>query len=98
MCICIPIVYNCYQNMEQQHTTTAKVVCIISLCAGIIAAVFSFLTRQPATAILLGAAAAVIGIVALLLGRKNIDDMQMATAGLFMAIVSCIVGLWQIYS
>lgn len=84
--------------MEQQHTTTAKVACIVSLCAGIIAAVFSFATRQPATAITLGAIAAGIGIVALLLGRKNINDMQMATAGIFMSIVSCIVGLWQMYS
>lgn len=84
--------------MEQHTTTSTRIACIVSLCAGVLAAIYSFATKNPATAIVLGIIAAVIGVIALLMARKNTDDMQLATAGIFMSVVSCIVSLWQMYN
>ncbi|ASZ10248.1 DUF308 domain-containing protein [Chitinophaga pendula] len=82
----------------QSHISTSKVACIVSLIAGILAAVFAFATKTtPHYSVMLGGAAAFVGIISLVLARKSTDDMQLATAGLFMSIVSCIVGLWQLY-
>lgn len=81
----------------QSHISTSKVACIVSLIAGILAAIFAFATKTPQYSVMLGGAAAFVGIISLVLARKSTDDMQLATAGLFMAIVSCIVGLWQLY-
>lgn len=74
-----------------------KLSCIASLCIGVMAAVFAFTTKNPANAIIAGAVAAAIGIISLIIGRKSTDDMQLAVAGIFMSIVSCLVGLWQQY-
>jgi uncharacterized protein YacL len=82
----------------QHHIATTKIAGFIGLGAGVIAAIISFLTKNPSTAILLGCIGAVIGIICMWKSRKNIDDMQLATAGLFMAVVSVVVGLWLIYS
>lgn len=84
----------------QQHTTSTptKIACFVSLFAGVFAAIYSFAARTPNTALTFGIAAIVIGAFSVLKARKNIDDMQVATAGIFMAVVSVAVALWQMYS
>ena len=82
---------------QQHHIATTKIAGFIGLGVGVIAAIISFLTKTPSSAVTLGGIAAGIGIVCLWMSRKNIDDMQLATAGLFMAVVSLMVGLWMIY-
>ena len=83
---------------QHHHVAATKIAGFIGMGAGIVAAILSFLTKNPTTAIVLGAIGAVISIVCLWKSRKNIDDMQLAAAGLFMAVVSVVVGLWLIYS
>ncbi|MET6999340.1 hypothetical protein [Chitinophaga defluvii] len=82
----------------QQQTTLARVACIASLCVGILAAIFSFVAKSAAAITVFGALALGLGIVSLIMGRKSIDDMQMATAGIFMAIVACLMGIWHLYN
>ncbi|MCW3462536.1 hypothetical protein [Chitinophaga nivalis] len=82
----------------QHSTTLTKVACIASLVIGVLSAVFAFSTKIPVYAVTAGAIATVIGLVSLYIGRKNIDDMQLATAGIFMSVVSCLIGLWQLYN
>ncbi|CAL1521219.1 hypothetical protein [Chitinophaga sp. MM2321] len=82
----------------QHSTTLTKTACISALIIGVLAAAFAFSTKTPSYAVTAGAVATVIGLVSLYMGRKNIDDMQLAAAGVFMAVVSCLVGLWQIYN
>lgn len=82
----------------QHSTTLTKTACIAALIIGVLSAAFAFTTKTPAYAVTSGAVAAIIGLVSLYIGRKNIDDMQLAAAGIFMAVVACLVGLWQIYS
>ncbi|GEP92962.1 hypothetical protein SAMN05660909_04924 [Chitinophaga terrae (ex Kim and Jung 2007)] len=82
----------------QHSTTLTKTACFLALFIGILAAAFAFVTKTPSYAVAAGAVAAVIGLISLFLGRKNIDDMQLAAAGIFMAVVACLVGLWQIYN
>ena len=83
---------------HEHHVATTKIAGFIGLGAGIVAAIISFLTKTPSTAIILGSIAAVIGIVCLWMARKNIDDMQLAAGGIFMAVVSLVIGLWLTYS
>lgn len=82
----------------QHSTTLTKTACIAALVIGVLSATFAFATKTPVYAVTSGAVAGVIGLVSLYIGRKNIDDMQLAAAGIFMAVVACLVGLWQIYS
>ncbi|MVT07020.1 hypothetical protein [Chitinophaga tropicalis] len=85
----------------QQHTTSStstKIVCFISMFAGIFAAVYAFVAKTPSTALVLGIAAIIMGGLSVLKARRNIDDMQVATAGIFMAVVACAVALWQMYN
>lgn len=82
----------------QHSTTLTKTACFFALAIGVLAAAFAFITKTPSYAVAGGALAIVVGLVSLFLGRKNIDDMQLAAAGLFMAAVACAVGLWQIYN
>ncbi len=56
------------------------------------------LLRKRIPAFVFGALALGLGIVSLIMGRKSIDDMQMATAGNFMAIVACLMGIWHLYN
>jgi drug/metabolite transporter (DMT)-like permease len=83
----------------QQHTTSTstKIVCFVSMFAGIFAAVFAFVSRNPSTALVLGIAAIIIGGLSVVKAHRNIDDTQVATAGIFMAVVACAVALWQMY-
>jgi FtsH-binding integral membrane protein len=84
----------------QQHTTSTptKIACFVSMFAGIFAAVYAFIARNPTTALVLGIAAIVLGGLSVLKAHKNIDDTQVATAGIFMAVVACAVALWQMYN
>jgi bacteriorhodopsin len=82
----------------QHSTTLTKTACVSALIIGVLAAAFAFSTKTPGYAVTAGAVAAFVGLVSLYIGRKSIDDMQLAAAGIFMAIVSCLVGLWQIYN
>lgn len=84
----------------QQHTTSTpiKIACFVSMFAGIFAAVYAFVARNPSTALVLGIAAIVIGGLSVIKAHKNIDDTQVATAGIFMAVVACAVALWQMYN
>ncbi|QHS61555.1 hypothetical protein [Chitinophaga agri] len=84
----------------QQHTTSTptKIACFVSMFAGIFAAVYAFVARNPSTALVLGIAAIVIGGLSVVKAHKNIDDTQVATAGIFMAVVACAVALWQMYN
>ena len=84
----------------QQHTTSTptKIACFVSMFAGIFAAVYAFIARNPTTALVLGIAAIVLGGLSVIKAHKNIDDTQVATAGIFMAVVACAVALWQMYN
>ncbi|PWV54008.1 hypothetical protein [Chitinophaga sp. S165] len=84
----------------QQHTTSTptKIACFVSMFAGIFAAVYAFVARNPTTALVLGIAAIVVGGLSVIKAHKNIDDTQVATAGIFMAVVACAVALWQMYN
>ena len=83
---------------HEHHVATTKIAGFIGLGAGVVAALISFITKSPNTSVILGSIAAGIGIVCLWMSRKNIDDMQLATAGLFMAVVSLVIGLWIQYN
>ncbi|WP_217604791.1 hypothetical protein [Chitinophaga sp. GbtcB8] len=78
---------------QQHHIATTKIAGFIGMAAGVIAALISFLTKAPGIAVTLGGIATVIGVISLWMSRKNTDDMQLATAGLFMAVVSLVIGL-----
>jgi hypothetical protein len=85
----------------QQHTTSStstKVACFVSLFAGLASAVYAFVARNPETGIVFAIAAILMGGLSDIKARKNIDDMQVATAGIFMAFVALAVSLWQIYN
>jgi hypothetical protein len=85
----------------QQHTTSStstKVACYISLFAGVSSAVYAFVARNPETGLVFAIAAIIMGGLSDIKARKNIDDMQVATAGVFMAFVALAVTLWQIYN
>lgn len=83
----------------QQHTTSTptKIACFVSMFAGIFAAVYSFVSKNHNTALVLGIAAIVLGGLSVLKAHRNIDDTQVATAGIFMAVVACAVSLWNMY-
>lgn len=84
----------------QQHTTSTptKIACFVSMFAGIFSAVYAFVARNPGTALVFGVAAIIIGGLSIVKAHKNIDDTQVATAGVFMAVVACAVALWQMYN
>ncbi|PSL49424.1 hypothetical protein CLV51_101756 [Chitinophaga niastensis] len=82
----------------QHSTALTKTACISALIIGVLSAAFAFSTKTPSYAVTAGAIGALIGLTSLYIGRKNIDDMQLAAAGVFMAVVACLVGLWQIYN
>lgn len=65
--------------------------------AGIFSAIYSFVARHPQTALIISCAAILLGGISIFKARKNIDDTQVATAGVFMAAVACAVSLWQMY-
>ncbi|RAJ85364.1 hypothetical protein CLV59_10265 [Chitinophaga dinghuensis] len=82
----------------QHSTTLTKTACIGSLVLGVLSAAFAFITKTPLDGVILSAIALVVGFTSLYIGRKNIEDMQLATAGIFFAVVGCLIGLWQIYN
>ena len=85
----------------QQHTTSStstKVACFVSLFAGLASAVYAFVARNPDTGLVFAIAAIVMGGLSDIKARKNIDDMQVATAGICMAVLALAVTLWQMYN
>jgi FtsH-binding integral membrane protein len=84
----------------QQHTTSTptKVACFVSLFAGVFAAIYAYAARTPGTALTFGIIAILIGAFSVVKARRSIDDMQVATAGIFMAVIACVVALWQMYN
>ena len=82
----------------QHSTALTKTACISALIIGVLSAAFAFTTKTPNYAVTAGSVAIVLGLISLFIGRKNIDDMQLAAAGIFMAVVACLVGLWQLYN
>jgi hypothetical protein len=83
----------------QQHTTSTstKVACFVSMFAGVFSAIYAYAAKTPNTALIFGVAAILIGSFSVVKARRNIDDMQVATAGIFMAVVACAVALWQMH-
>ena len=81
----------------QIHFSVPKVSYVGVMILGILAAVYAFVTNNPAHAVVAGAAAAAVGVIALIIGRKSTEDLQMIIAGLFMASLSVLIGLWEIY-
>ncbi|MBO9728902.1 MAG: hypothetical protein J7623_09720 [Chitinophaga sp.] len=84
--------------MQQHSTALTKTACVSALIIGVLSAAFAFTTKTPSYAVTAGSVAIVLGLISLFIGRKNIDDMQLAAAGIFMAVVACLVGLWQLYN
>jgi FtsH-binding integral membrane protein len=87
----------------QQHTTSTptkatKIACFVSLFAGVFSAIYAYAARTPGTALTFGIIAILIGIFSVVKARRSIDDMQVATAGIFMAVIACVVALWQMYN
>ncbi|SEW10172.1 hypothetical protein SAMN05428988_2051 [Chitinophaga sp. YR573] len=85
----------------QQHTTTTrstKILCFVSMFAGVFAAVYAYAAKTPGTALVFGIAAILIGGFSVIKARRSTEDMQVATAGIFMAVVACAVALWQMYN
>ncbi|MVT42548.1 hypothetical protein GO495_18285 [Chitinophaga oryziterrae] len=85
----------------QQHTTTTrstKIACFVSMFAGVFAAIYAYAAKNPGTALVFGIAAILIGGFSVIKARRSTEDMQVATAGIFMAVVACAVALWQMYN
>lgn len=83
----------------QQHTTTStRIACYVSMFAGLFAVVYAYASKKPDTAIIFGVIAVIIGAVSVYRARKNINDMQVGTAGIFMALIACAVAIWQMYN
>lgn len=81
----------------QFNISVPKVSYIGAMCLGILAAVYAFITNNPIHAVIAGAVAATVGVLALVIGRKSTEELQMIIAGLFMASLSVLIGLWEIY-
>lgn len=81
------------------HTTSLpKIAGYISIFIGVLSAAFSFVTNSPEAAMYLGGGAVIACLISGVIARKNIDELQMAVAGLFLSIVGCAVGAWQVYN
>ncbi|WP_133177517.1 hypothetical protein [Chitinophaga parva] len=81
----------------QFHISVPKVSYVVVMILGILAAVYAFITNSPAHAVEVGACVAALGVITLAIGRKTTEELQMIVAGLFMASLSVLIGLWEIY-
>lgn len=79
-------------------TSMPKIAGFTSIFVGVVTAAFAFISKSAEAAIYLGAAGVVICVVSLIIARKSIDELQMAVAGLFLAIVATGTGFWQQYN
>jgi hypothetical protein len=88
------------QDAHYHNAFSIKLACYISLFVGVIAAVFAFISisKNLTEALYVGITAIVIGGVSAVRARRNIDDTQVATAGVILAIVACVVALVQMHS
>lgn len=85
--------------MHQHHPTSLpKIAGFASIFIGVLAAGFAFISKSSEVSIYLGAAAVLCSLVTIVIARKNIDDLQMAVAGLFLSIVATAIGVWQTYN
>lgn len=84
----------------QQHTTSTstKIACFASLFIGVLSAIYSFITKNHEMALYFGIGAVVIGAASAIRARRNIDDTQVAAAGIFMAAVACVVAITQMHN
>lgn len=81
----------------QIHISVPKVSYVGVMILGILAAVYAFITTSPAHAVEVGACVAAVGVLVLAIGRKTTEELQMIIIGLFMASLSVLIGLWEIY-
>lgn len=79
-------------------TSMPKIAGFTSIFVGVVTAAFAFISKSAEAAIYLGAAGVFVCIVSLVIARKSIDELQMAVAGLFLAIVATGIGVWQQYN
>jgi hypothetical protein len=79
-------------------TSMPKIAGFASIFVGVVTAAFSFISKSAEAAIYLGSAGVVVCLVSLIIARKSIDELQMAVAGLFLAIVATAIGFWQQYN
>ncbi|RPD38455.1 hypothetical protein [Chitinophaga barathri] len=79
-------------------TSLPKIAGFASIFIGVITAAFAFISKSAEAAIYLGAAGVLACLVSLVIARKNIDELQMAVAGLFLSIVATGIGVWQLYN
>ncbi len=77
-------------------TSLPKIAGFASIFLGVVTAAFAFISKSPEAAIYLGAAGIVLCVVSSIIARKNIDELQMAVAGLFLSIVATGIGVWQL--
>lgn len=79
-------------------TSLPRIAGFVSIFIGVITAAFAFITHSANASIYLGGAGIFACLITLVIARKNIDELQMAIAGLFLSIVACAVGVWQHYN
>lgn len=77
-------------------TSLPKIAGFASIFFGVVTAAFAFISKSPESAIYTGAAGVVLCLVSAIIARKNIDELQMAVAGLFLSIVATGIGIWQL--
>lgn len=81
-----------------QTTSLPKIAGYTAIFIGVLSAAFAFITSSPEAAMYLGAGAVTACLISGVIARKNIDELQMSVAGLFLSIVGCAVGAWQVYN
>jgi hypothetical protein len=79
-------------------TSLPKIAGFASIFIGVVTAAFAFISKSAEAAIYFGAAGIFACLVSLVIARKNIDELQMAVAGLFLSIVAAGIGVWQLYN
>ncbi|WP_298709565.1 hypothetical protein [Chitinophaga sp.] len=79
-------------------TSLPKIAGFASIFFGVVTAAFAFISKSPEPAVYMGAAGVILCLVSSVIARKNIDELQMAVAGLFLSIVATGIGVWQMYN
>ncbi len=79
-------------------TSLPKIAGFASIFIGVVTAAFSFISKSSEAAIYIGAAGVMLCVASIIIARKNIDELQMAIAGLFLSVVATGIGIWQMYN
>ncbi|MGE7773239.1 hypothetical protein ACQKLP_00860 [Chitinophaga sp. NPDC101104] len=88
-----------YNSYTMHHPTSLpKIAGFASIFIGVVAAAFAFITKSPEASVYMGSAGVALCVVSAVIARKNIDELQMTVAGLFLAIVATAIGIWQMYN